>query len=191
METICRGYISGERKQLHYEALIAKPLKPPCFASWMSNNKHSTPESWNELYINQRIIKCNIWFQILHSGSCPDLFICWNTSKLYQLELLPPSQHLHSPFSKTMLFEGCSFQNANNCDFTSSRKTPWPISLVQPMLRALSALGGEMAQPRRWDKTIGGGTCRSPHRQRLRPGRAAPATRLILILYYSASTVHC
>lgn len=75
-------------------ALTAKPPKHPCFASWMSNKRQSTPESWDELYIKQQVIKCKIWFKILHSGSCPDLFICWNTSQLYQLELLPPSQCL-------------------------------------------------------------------------------------------------
>lgn len=84
-----------------------KTSKHPCFASWMSNK--FTPETWDELYINQQVIKCKILFKTLHSGSCPDLFICWNTSKLYQLELLPSSQ---------VLFKGWSFQNTNDCDFS-------------------------------------------------------------------------
>lgn len=140
METIYCGYISGERKQLHYKALIAKPLKHPCFASWMSNNKHSTPESWDELYINQWVIKCNIWFQILPSASRPDLFICWNTSKLYQLELLPPSQHLEFTTFKNDVIWRLFISKCQQLWFSQHAVKPHvPLALVQPVLRTLGA----------------------------------------------------
>lgn len=62
----------------------------------MSNEKKkkSSPESSYELYINQQVIKGKVWLKILHSGSCPDLFICWNTSKRISWNFCLHSQHL-------------------------------------------------------------------------------------------------